>query len=103
MTFLQQLQTHKGGLLRLKTQLYWYSGRGYDKNPGRVCLVLDIAAARGPAGTRTAATAVAAATRRGATAKSAAISTAAGSAAAHLLIDGVPRWIWLADEDVELL
>jgi hypothetical protein len=96
MTFLQQLQAHKGGLLHLKTQLYWYDGRqlywydgrGYDNNPGRVCLILDATAA--------AAADAAAAT----TAATAAVTTAA---AAHLLIDGRPAWIWVAEQDIELL
>jgi len=91
MTFLEQIQAHTGGLICLKTQLYWYGGRGYDKNPGRVCLVLDIAATRSAAGLDAAA-------------QFADIYTLSiRTASAHLLIDGVPRWIWLADEDVEIL
>ena len=86
MTFLEQLQSHKGGLLRLKTELYWYGGRGYDGNPGRVCLILDTAATRRSAATRTAAA-------RGTTADYATL----------LLIDGSPHWVWMAAEDVELL
>ena len=30
MTFLEALQSHRGGLVRIKTQLYWYGGRGWD-------------------------------------------------------------------------
>jgi len=91
MTFLEQIQAHKGGLICLKTQLYWYGGRGYDKNPGRVCLILDAA---------TVATAAAA----GAAARTAARTAATGAiAAALLLVDGSPQWIWVAEEDVELL
>ena len=85
MTFLEQLQSHKGGLLRLKTELYWYGGRGYDGNPGRVCLILDTAAIR-----RSAAPSAAA---RGTTADYATL----------LLIDGSPHWVWVAEEDVELI
>ena len=93
MTFLEQLQSHKGGLLRLKTQLYWYDGRGYDNNFGRVCLILD-------ATTGTAA-------RSGATAEAAArffdstIETT--TAAAFLLIDGQLHWVRVAEKDIELL
>jgi hypothetical protein len=96
MTFLQQIQAHKGGLICLKTQLYWYGGRGYDNTPGRICLVLDIAATRSAARTDAATTPVSALKR---------IFYAAETrtASAHLLIDGVPQWIWLADENVELL
>ena len=86
MTFLEQLQSRRGGLIRLKTELYWYGGRGYDGNPGRVCLILD---ATGPA-TRTAAVSTVAAVR----------ST---TAEALLLIDGSPHWVLAAAEDVELL
>ena len=48
MTLLEQLQNHKGSLLRLKTRLYWCESRGYDNNPVRVCLILDAAAAFSP-------------------------------------------------------
>ncbi len=88
MTFLQQLQAHKGGLIRLKTQLFWYGGRGYDNNPGRICLILD--AARRSA--KPAATAVG----------SANVATT-DAATAHLLIDGRLTWIWVAEQDIELL
>ena len=84
MTFLERLQSHKGGLIRLKTELDWYVGRGLDGNPGRVCLILD------------AATTVAASAQTTATARTAAT-------AALLLIDGSPHWVWVADKDVELL
>jgi len=85
MTFLEQLQSHRGGLLRLKTELYWYGGRGYDGSPGRVCLLLDAAAA--------------------ATSGSAATfgSASTSATAAHLLIDGTPHWVWVAEQDVEML
>jgi len=84
MTFLEQLQAHKGGLIHLKTQLCWFMGRGWDNNVGRVCLILDAAANILPAdaGTRTA---------------------TARSVAARLLIDGAAHWVWIAEQDVELL
>jgi uncharacterized protein YcfL len=87
MTFLETLQAHKGGLLRLKTRLYWYDGRGYDNNPGRICLILDAAA-----------TTVAAAATTGTAA-----AVRSTTAAAYLLLDGSPQWVWLAEEDIELL
>ena len=92
MTFLEQLQSHKGGLLRLKTELYWYGGRGYDGNPGRVCLILDTAA-----------------TRSSALASRADRDDAVTPTANYpdpgvlLLIDGSPHWVWMNKEDVELL
>ena len=89
MTFLQQLQVHKGGLVQLKTQLYWYDGVR-NEIVGRVCLLLDAAAA--DARRSTAATATAVRPR-----------SAATTAAALLLIDGSPQWIWITEADVELL
>ena len=44
MTFLDKLCAYKGGLIQLETDLYWYGGRGYDGNPGQVCLLLDATA-----------------------------------------------------------
>jgi hypothetical protein len=83
MTFLEQLQSHRGGLIRLK-ELYWYGGRGWDKSPDQICLLLDAAAAAISAAAATAA-------------------TAAEAVAALLLIDGCPHWVWIGQEDVELL
>jgi len=83
MTLFEQLQSHKGGLLHLKTQLFWYDGRGYDNNPGRICLILDAAATAVPA--------------------AAAISAAAAEAATLLLIDGSPQWVWVAGQDIEVI
>ena len=86
MTFLEQLQAHKGGLIQLKSQLYWYGGRGYDGNPGRVCLILDSAP-----------------TARDTGAKPAARACSIAGAVAYLLLDGSPQWVWVAKEDMELL
>jgi len=90
MTLLDKLQAHKGGLLQLKTQLYWYGRGGWDNNPGRICLLLDTSGG--------AAAAITAATR-----SAAAIPTTRNAIAALLLIDGQPHWVWIAEEDVELL
>jgi hypothetical protein len=95
MTFLEQLQSHRGGLIRLKTQLFWYGGRGWDVNPGRVCLLLD------SVGTDASTTATTAAARR--SASNAAVRPSTAAAAAHLLIDGTPHWVWVVEQDVELL
>jgi len=93
MTFLQQLQAHKGGLLRLKTQLYWYDGVR-NEIVGRVCLLLDAA---------TAADALAAAARTATAAGTAAAHVRSSTAAALLLIDGSLQWIWITEADVDLL
>jgi hypothetical protein len=88
MTFLQQLQAHKGGLLRLKTQLYWYDGVR-SEIVGRICLLLDAAAAK---------PAVPAAVARTAGAHAHSMARAA-----LLLIDGSPQWIWITEADVDLI
>jgi len=88
MTLLEQLQTHKGGLLRLKNQLYWYNGRGYDNNPGRICLILDAAIV---------------ASAKNAAATSVAKWTRPPGVSALLLVDGSPHWVWVAEEDIERL
>ena len=98
MTFLEKLQTRKGGLIRLKTELFWYGGpardRGWDGNPGRVCLLLGAAAFAHGATVLHGTTVLQAHT----------VTTATAVAAtAYLLIDGSPRWVWVAEEDVELL
>jgi hypothetical protein len=90
MTFLETLQAHKGGLLRLKTELFWYGGRGCDNAPDRTCLILSVggneqryAAATWP--------------------EHRTVSWCAAGHAALLLIDGSPQWVWVAEEDVEIM
>jgi len=90
MTFLQRLQAHKGGLIRLKSPLYWYDGVR-NEIVGRICMLLDAAPAAAPA--------VSVAVARTAEAHLGMSSTAA----ALLLIDGSPQWIWITEADVELL
>jgi len=92
MTLLQKLQAHKGGLIRLKTQLFWYGGRGFDGTPGRLCLLLDADAVR----INAAATPIAAAY---------AAVPAADTDVAHtlLLIDGRVEWVGVAEGDVEVV
>lgn len=87
MTFLEKLQSHKGGLIKLKTELYWYGGRGWDENPGRVCLLLDSHSL-------------------GSVPEASASSAPFSRREAwdvHLLIDGSPQWVWMEEKDVELL
>ena len=95
MNFLQELGSHRGGLLLLKSELWWYGARAWDGARGRICLLMDAAPV---------AYAVAAATRTAAFAPAAAVAAAtARTAAALLLIDGRPQWVWVDQEDVELL
>jgi len=87
MTFLQRLQAHKGGLIRLKTGLYWYDGVR-NEIVDRICLLLD-ATTVAAAATTVAAPAFPANDR--------------WRAAALLLIDGSPQWIWIIEADVEVI
>ena len=89
MNLLETLQAHKGSLIRLKTQLYWHNGRGYDGTPGRICLILD-------ASTSAATFADLAADTRSA-------ETCSWSVGVYLLLDGQLQCIWITEKDVELL
>jgi hypothetical protein len=94
MTTFEQLQSRRGGLLHLKTELFWYDGRGHDKDPGRVCLLLDVITAD-----------AARATDVEPIARTTGARLAAREAitVALLLIDGQPQWVWLAEQDIEVL
>jgi len=87
MVILEQLRIHVGGLVRLKDELFWYSGRGWDGITGRVCLLLDAVAEHHV--TRAATTAAA--------------GDCGARIGALLLVDGQPHWVWIAQADVELL
>ena len=88
MTFLERLQSHKGGLIRLKSQLYWHDERGYDGNPGRICLILDASSA---------------AAAHDAHADTRSAETRSWSVGVYLLLDGQLQCILVAEQDVELL
>ena len=94
MTFFEELQSHRGGILRIKSELYWYGGRGWDGTPDRICLVLDAVDAK------TRIFALAAAIAAGARDLAAAGTP---ELAALLLIDGAPHWVWVTQADVELI
>jgi hypothetical protein len=96
MTFLEQFQAHKGGLLKIKTDLYWYDRGRYDGNPGRVCLILDVCDARQIDSHDVDASGAA-------NLQAEDDGKKVNSVDAFLLVDGVPRWIWLSEADVELL
>jgi hypothetical protein len=86
MTLLEELTAHKGGLVCLKGELFWYGGRGWDGCPGRICLLMDSAAY----------TAIEAARARAPRARIDTVATL-------LLIDGRPHWVWVGADDLELL
>jgi len=86
MTFLEELTAHKGGLVRIKTQLFWYDGRGWDGVHDQVGLLLNTAS------------------HAFAVATSATVAASGPHAAAALLLaDGAPHWVWVAADDLELL
>ena len=100
MMFLRRLRSHIGGLIRLKTGLFWYDGSGYDNTPERVCLLLETVSA-GVEGPRTVATTTG---TTGSIAAVYAVPTTARMFAAMpalLLVDGSPCWIWLVEDDAE--
>ena len=97
MTFLEKLTAHKGGLVLLRSDLFWYGGRGWDGARDRVCLLMDTATSR-PAAAAATRTAAAATTRT-----AAAATTTVVRPAALLLVDGQPHWVRVAQADVELL
>ena len=97
MTFLEKLQSRKGGLIKLKTELYWYTDQLQDKNPGRICLLLDVVKDVQHLDLTTVAAARTASRAGG---RSGGVGT---TAIAHLLIDGSPQWVWVAEADVEPL
>ena len=89
----ETLQSHRGGLLHLKTKLYWYDGRGCDKDPGRFCLLLDvitIADCRDVPGVAFTA----------GVARTTGLET---TAVLLLLIDGRPQRVWVAEQDIEVI
>jgi len=88
MTLIEALQAHKGGLVLLKSELWWYGGRDWDGARDRICLLMDavtdVAVASG--------TVVPAA------------STLRGDTVILLLLaTGAPHWVWVCADDLELL
>jgi hypothetical protein len=93
MTFLETLKSNRGGLIKLKSQLWWYDGRGWDNRPGRVCLIIDATVPDGCVSDASVPGALSEFIRCG----------GAVVVAALLLIDGSPKWIWIKKEDIEIL
>ena len=92
MNLLEQLQSHRGGLLHLKTELFWYDGRGHDKDPDRLCLLLDVITADADTILEPVARTYAAV-----------VIDREATAVTLLLIDGRPQWIWVAEQDIEVI
>jgi hypothetical protein len=95
-TFIKTLQAHRGELTRIKTQIFWYNDVGWEETPGRVCLILDVLE-RGPQwGPVIAATAA-----DGCSASS--WNVAESEELVLLLIDELPKWVWLSEDDIEFI
>ena len=99
MDFLQTLEAHRGGLLHIKSELFWYGERGWDGARGRICLLLDA----DPAPATALHGLAPAEARRLAALRPVATALAAPAVAVLLLIDGAPHWVWVCQEDVEIL
>ena len=100
MVLLEQLRVHVGGLILLKSELWWYGGRGWDGCPGRICLLMDATDASSRPG---AATPDALARPHPARERHRGEAVRAGAAGLLLIIDGCPHWVWVRSDDLELL
>jgi hypothetical protein len=92
MIFFDKLRMHCGGLIMLKTQLYWCNGRGWDNTPGRVCIILDVVDPL--------------CDDSGKLLNATFVHTGVGKirpTAINLLIDGSPIWAMVVDKDVQFV
>ena len=103
MTLLEKLQSHRGGLVRLKSDLYWCSGRVFDGIQSRICLLLDTNAANAQALSLFADAAWQAPDPAPSRRQRRDRRITPADAAVRLLIDGSPHWVWVVEEDVELI
>ena len=90
MTFLKTLKENRGGLLRLKTGLFWYCNGEWDGIYDRICIILD------------AVTCLEYPEVSAYTGVPDRYSSSRWMIAALLLIDGSPKWVWVDQQDVEL-
>ena len=91
MTLFDKLKAHIGGLVLLKTELYWYNEGKWDKEHKRICLLVDareqishdlLVAAAAPL---------------------IPIAPLGPRVAVLLFIDNIPKWVWVYSSTVELL
>jgi hypothetical protein len=104
MTLPEKFKAHIGGLVHLKTQLCWHDGRGWDKNPDRVCLIVEAPVKMKYRHFTTSN----ASTLHGNTVaplqrQHRDVAFSSSGALTLLLIDGSQSWIWVCEADVELL
>ena len=94
MTFFDKLKAHVGGLISIKTQLYWYKEGKWDRAHERVYLLLDVLDH-------------AVADARWSEVAAATVSPGRVDVGERegvlLFIDGNPKWTWVYSGAVELL
>ena len=101
MTFSERLRVHRGGLVRLRANLWWFDAGmekwGSNRMTEAVCIILDAVEAGEGCGIHVEACG-------GGTAKGGDTDCIAEVYAEVLLfIDGAPRWIRLDENDLEFL
>jgi len=84
---LEELKTHIGSLVHVKTALYWYGGRGWDENSDRFCILLDSKSISSVGGGTFAAT----------------CALSAPEYVLQLLIDDEPQWVAASDDSYEIV
>lgn len=89
MTLFEQFHSHIGGLIRLKTQLFWYNSSSWDRVEERVCLLMDVASDYDRVLLPDATVALGSKPR--------------SAIDVLLFMDGSPKWAFLTKEDVEFI
>ena len=92
MTFLNKLKAHLGGLVRIKTELYWYEIARYgpDGVPGRIYLLVDAQEQISP-------------DLLSATTIATIALPLVAPVSILILVDGIPKWVWTWDEVLDLI
>ena len=95
MTLLKKLQSHVGGLVKIKAELYWYDSSSWENVQERICTLLDSAlrenhdpSVQGR---------IIAASRRWR------MGPRTDSIELQVLVDGLPCWILLDEENFEIV
>jgi hypothetical protein len=100
MTFFETLKANCGELIKLKNQLFWYKKGGWDGTYNRICLIVDVINAMDDAG------------RDIDLPDNVVVQAYSGrpggrhdifEVALCLIIDELPKWIWVDKRHVELL
>jgi hypothetical protein len=89
MMLFDKLSAHIGGLIQIKTELYWYDSESYDNIQNRVCLIADVTRRAGR--------------HEGKECAARTLTFKASDVFALLLIDDSLKWIRLCENDVELI